>query len=783
MDSNKKKVNLLASKFVILLDKQEALSKEISSLKNEIDNLKNISSDIEEKPIPLEKPNPIQKKTFKAVEEFPEQKTDNLSIKSTKVKPQKFILKKPTIKSDIEKFIGENLINKIGIIVIIIGVSIGAKYAIDNNLISPTVRIILGYLVGLGLFVFALKLKENYLQFSAALYSGAMAIIYFITYAAFSYYSLFPAAVAYSIMVITTVLTVFGALKYDKQVIAHIGLVGAYAVPFLLSKETREFDILYIYVAIINVGMLFISFKKSWKFIYYTASILTWSIVLLGYYSSVNSEIETTSNLIFATLFFAIFYAILLAYKLINKELFKAEDVFLILLNAFIFYGIGYSIILNQYQTEAYLGLFTLSNAIFHLGVCSIIYYKNLVDKNLYYLVLGLAITFITITIPVELNGNWVTLLWGAEAVLLFWVGRTKKVNFYEYFSYPLIILTFLSLAKDWNNLFVDVNSLNNEVNINPILNIYFLTGLFSSVFFGVITYLNRKTTISTSISNNKNLYQIVSYGIPIIFIITLYVTFRNEIAAYWEQLYHNSITSIENPNGYESKIFNYDLIKFKSIYLLIYTFLFIGLLSIFNLTKIKNKKLGVIIFIISKIIIFFFLISGLYTLGELRESYLSTNINSEYSVGIFHILIRYISFGFLAGLLVISFKSMKQLPVIQHLKLYYQLFLTITILWVLSSELIHWMDIGNSSESYKLGLSIFWGIYSLILIALGIWKNLKHLRILAFVVFGLTLIKLFFYDISHLDTISRTIVFVSLGILLLIISFLYNKYHKKINS
>ncbi|MEX1382291.1 DUF2339 domain-containing protein, partial [Lutibacter sp.] len=232
MDSNKKKVNLLASKFVILLEKQEALSKEISLLKNEIDNLKNISSDIEEKP------NPIQTKSFKAVEEFPEQKTDNLSIKSIKVKPQKFILKKPTIKSDIEKFIGENLINKIGIIVIIIGVSIGAKYAIDNNLISPTVRIILGYLVGLGLFVFALKLKENYLQFSAALYSGAMAIIYFITYAAFSYYSLFPAAVAYSIMVITTVLTVFGALKYDKQVIAHIGLVGAYSIPFLLSKET-----------------------------------------------------------------------------------------------------------------------------------------------------------------------------------------------------------------------------------------------------------------------------------------------------------------------------------------------------------------------------------------------------------------------------------------------------------------------------------------------------------------------------------------------------------------
>jgi len=46
-----------------------------------------------------------------------------------------------------------------------------------------------------------------------------------------------------------------------------------------------------------------------------------------------------------------------------------------------------------------------------------------------------------------------------------------------------------------------------------------------------------------------------------------------------------------------------------------------------------------------------------------------------------------------------------------------------------------------------------------------------------AIALFGVTLIKLFFYDISHLDTISKTIVFVTLGILLLIISFLYNKY------
>jgi uncharacterized membrane protein len=86
-------------------------------------------------------------------------------------------------------------------------------------------------------------------------------------------------------------------------------------------------------------------------------------------------------------------------------------------------------------------------------------------------------------------------------------------------------------------------------------------------------------------------------------------------------------------------------------------------------------------------------------------------------------------------------------------------------------------MDIAESTQSYKLGLSILWGVYSLLLISIGIWKKKKHLRIGAIALFAVTLIKLFIYDISNMETISKTIVFVSLGILLLIISFLYNKF------
>jgi uncharacterized membrane protein len=170
----------------------------------------------------------------------------------------------------------------------------------------------------------------------------------------------------------------------------------------------------------------------------------------------------------------------------------------------------------------------------------------------------------------------------------------------------------------------------------------------------------------------------------------------------------------------------------------------------------------------------------------KLRESYLNQTQSEYYHKSIFNIGIRYISFVF-AGLMLTSiYMYINQdfvKPVFYNFKTAFDILLYTTLIWIISSELITWLDIMQYSQSYKLVLSILWGVYSLFLIALGIWKKKKHLRIGAIALFAVTLIKLFFYDLSHLDTISKTIVFVTLGILLLIISFLYNKYKNIISD
>jgi len=178
---------------------------------------------------------------------------------------------------------------------------------------------------------------------------------------------------------------------------------------------------------------------------------------------------------------------------------------------------------------------------------------------------------------------------------------------------------------------------------------------------------------------------------------------------------------------------------------------------------------------------LFFFLSIALFELSELRDSYLMKDLSMLSNVGVNYLLIRYISIIFIGIILAATWKFVLRDFIKTDFKIPFEIITIVAICWIASSELLQWLAIGESKESYKLALSIFWGVYSLILIAFGIWKNKKHVRILAILLFAVTLIKLFFYDITHLDTISKTIVFVALGVLLLIISFLYNKYKQKI--
>ena len=82
-----------------------------------------------------------------------------------------------------------------------------------------------------------------------------------------------------------------------------------------------------------------------------------------------------------------------------------------------------------------------------------------------------------------------------------------------------------------------------------------------------------------------------------------------------------------------------------------------------------------------------------------------------------------------------------------------------------------------------SIALSLFWLFYGIVLILIGVAKNSKFVRVGGIIVLLISVLKLFFYDLWNLGTLYRIISSISLGVILLLISFVYQKYKDKLKK
>ncbi|MBN1187592.1 MAG: DUF2339 domain-containing protein [Bacteroidales bacterium] len=767
MEANQNKLDELLRRIEELSNRNEYFLREIKQLKEEVQILKNApKEEVKDNVSPVEESKPIIDQTLQS------------PVKETIAEPIPQTFKKQSIsqqqshrgkeKSNLEEFIGGRIINIVGIAITVIGIGLGAKYAIDRNWLSPMVRVVLGYLAGIILISIALKVRKKYDAFSAALLSGGISVMYFISYFAYSFYNIIPPLAAFVLMLIFTLFAVGSALQYNRQIIAHLGLVGAYAIPFITDTGLENGLVLFIYMIIINMGILFLAFKKDWKALNYVAFGFSWLIFVSWYFDTEAYYNSLGMSFTFAILFFLQFYLLVLAYKLIRNEKFGVGDVILLLSNTFFFYGIGYHIMDEGLFSKDYLGLFTIGNAVLHFLIAGLLWLKEVQDKNFRLFTLGLVVTFITIAIPVQLNGYWVTLLWIAEAVVLFWIGRGRKASVYEYLSYPLIFLAFFSLVHDWYTIYPEYYR-NSEAEIVFIFNRHFLNSILVAAGFGAIAVINRNKKYLEGREKQLFYKQFLDYTLPILVFFVVFYAVRMEIVTFWNKQMTNFSFRVNDYNRQIRMLRRLTLHDYYMIYLVI--------LYILNIRLYKSKVFAHILNTISAVLLLAFVVLGLRRIGILKEEFASSLFTEDGAISSIAFWIGYISYTVTASLLFFTNLTIKTIITERSYKKLFSILSHFIIISILTGELFHSLDKLTYVENPNIFISILWGLYAVMIISLGIAKKRKHLRISAIVLFGITLFKLFIYDISNVTALGRFILLVALGILLIIISFLYAKY------
>jgi uncharacterized membrane protein len=692
------------------------------------------------------------------IERQPEVIEDSLSIINRPLKirdfePAKPLAPKPSFferHPDLEKFIGENLINKIGIAILVLAIGFFVKYAIDNDWIGLVGRVGIGIVCGGILIGVAHMLRNSYKAFSSVLVGGGLAVFYFTITLAFQQFHLFSQTTAFIILIVITIFAVALSLLYDKQELAVIALVGGFASPFMVSNGSANYNGLFIYLLILNTGLLIIAYYKAWRIL---------NIVSFGFTVIVFSTVLYTltppayhSGFIYASIFYALYFVINVANNVRENKKFIASDFSILLLNTGLYFATGLYL-LTMMHDEQYRGLFCVSLAVVNLVLSYILFRNRKVDTNILYLLIGITLTFISLAAPIQLHGNNITIFWASEAVLLYWLYQRSGIQLMKITSLLLWIAMLLSLAMDWYQTY----TMTNEA-LTIVANKGFITTLCAAISSFLLAVLVKR-------DQSKQGYA-VAFSEQLFGIAALVLLFLSGLL----EINHQFL------NHYPGSGLN-------TLYMMVYTPVFVFIYYTLS-TKIEviNFANGVkLAILLACVTVYLILMPQYYDLQHLMLE------GGKPAAS--HFISHWIGVVFV-GLLFYRVIHLCQQTMDEGAKKVFTWVLSAGVVLFLSLEVslmsnLMFFSKTNSIDSIetvyvKTGLPVLWGLLSFALMWLGMKYKLKTMRVASLTLFSLTLLKLFLFDIKNIPVWGKIAAFFCLGVLLLIVAFMYQRTAKK---
>ena len=626
-----------------------------------------------------------------------------------------------------EKFIGENLFGKIGILVFIIGIGFFVKYAIDQNWINETARTILGYAVGAGMLVLAERLHRRYHAFSSLLAGGAFGVFYLITAIAFHYYELFSQTVSFIILCATTVFMSVVSILYDRRELAVTALVGGFLAPFIVSTDSGSIITLQTYISILNVGMFCLAMYKKWGILPVVAFCFTYIILWMTTLTSgdLATPVCYIILLAFATLFYLIFLLpVIFILRTQCSGNMRRAMLTVVTADSFLYLLYGNYVLEHCDTTFAKDGFIAFFIAVVNLAVYLYLRFRIAGQNTLRNFMLALTITFVSIGIPMQFDTANLVMLWAAEAVLLLWLFTREKDRIFEVGAVVLSLLTIASLlfyrllgtplADPGESLFLNGN---------------FLVMLFiSAVAFVVAIILQRNRELFSedrrliAYSPCNAVAYAVGFGI-------LYV-------AFWDD-FHIHVGS---------PVADYASLLSANVLLCVGAFV---LRNRFGMDRYKVPYDVTV-----------YLAAGLYAAAVWN--------NASTEADLLRCIMTFVTIAYLAyvmrGLLLAMPDNRNQ---------HTEFAIIATLVWLTGTRLL---VTSFHEENFSTAFSLSLGLAAFILMCAGMRYHSKEVRIVSLAEFGIVLGKLIFNDVWTMSALGKIIVFISLGILLLTLSFLYQK-------
>lgn len=323
-----------------------------------------------------------------------------------------------------EWFLGGNTIVRVGLVVLFVGLVFLARLVAARGLFPIEARLATVALAGAALLAVGLWKRTARPDFALHMQGGGVAVMYLTVFAAARIYAVLPPTAAFAFMIAIAVLGAVLAVTQNSLVMALASFLGGYAVPVLLGGQAETPLGLFSYITVLNLAVLGIAGKKSWRSLNLLGFFATFAIASLW-----GADSYEDRHFLICELFLGLSAAIYLATAVLYAhntpgKLGNFADSTLLFGTAITGFGLQAAMVHDRPYASAWSAL---AFGAAYLGLTAwTMRRKDPAMRLLNESLLAIGIGFVTMAVPLALDAKWTSAAWALEGAGAFWVGSRQ---------------------------------------------------------------------------------------------------------------------------------------------------------------------------------------------------------------------------------------------------------------------------------------------------------------------------------------------------------------------
>ena len=632
---------------------------------------------------------------------------------------------------DLEQRIGARWATWVGIVAILVGVALFLKWAFDNAFLGPGARVALGLVAGLVMLGGGVLLhrRRDVPYLSEGLAGGGLGILYLSLFAAHALYGLVGPTAAFVALFAVTLLGTAVAVASSRLITAVLAVLGGLLTPVLLQVERPDERNLLAYLLVLDALVLLVARFRSWPALNRLAWLGSALLVLPTLLREPEAPRPLTRLLLLSALFLIFLVVPLFRdHAVAAGTVGRAEriDLVLVVANAAAYFWAVY-VTLEAWR-PSWEAPYALGLAVLYRLVSADYASRVPDDRVTVDLHEGVSWTFLTIVMPLALDGQWVTLAWAVQGVMLLWLASRSPAPVAAWGGLAVLLLAAaraVGLDAYW------------WVDIRPVWNRAFLVHLLVVVALAVGGWLGGRALAGWTPRHLRATLWVAAVA-------TLAVQLWREPSGQWPAV------------------------------LLIAELVVVGLLA---------RASSSPAFVIATP-----LMAGVVLVRVLGvdDDLARRAAGALVSVPLVVRVAACVAIGLAGGALARSTATPRAASIGRALSGLAGL----ALLFVLSVNWTRYQEmrvaaartagrtqlVGELRWRTQVGLSLLWTLYAAAALAWGFLRSNRVLRYAALALFGLTVLKVFVVDLGAVKTAYRILSFLVLGVVLLLVSLVYQK-------